>query len=426
MKKNLLIKFALLFAISFTIFSCKDDDNGDNGDDNTDPVASFTITPQAGTVNTIFEFDASASADNESALDQLMFRWDFDNDGSWEEDYTTDPNTNHQYTATGTYTVKLEVKDEGGLTNQTTKNITVEEEGDFSFTTGNAAEINVTSIVMNGEILGLGDHQVSDHGHVWSMYPDPGMQDSKTSLGATASTGTFSSNCELLIENMKYYIKAYMVTDQGVFLGDEIALSTQSSGKGTPCPGAETVTDADGNVYNTVLIDGKCWMKENLNAGSMISSTTAQTDNGTIEKYCFADDESNCDLFGGLYQWRELMDYVTNEQNQGICPDGWHIPTNDEITALKNFVSEESNPLMAMGQTANSTNNTGFTGLLGGYKSYIPDEFAAFSRYLKIWTTKQHPSGNSSIDFTLDKDNNAFTELTNHQAAVSVRCVKDN
>jgi len=426
MKKNLLSSFALIFAISFMFTSCKDDEGNDSGKDNTDPVASFTITPQTGTVNTIFEFDASSSADIESPLDKLMFRWDFDSDGSWEEDYTTDPTTNHQYAQAGTYTVKLEVKDQSGLTNQTAKNITVEEEGDFSFTTGNAAEINVTSIVMKGDILGLGDHQVSDHGHVWSIYPDPGLQDNKTSLGSTTSTGTFTSTCELLTENMEYYIKAYMISDQGVFFGEEIMVATQSSGNGIPCPGAETVTDADGNVYNTVLINGKCWMKENLNVGSMINSSMAQTDNGTIEKYCFADDEFNCNLFGGLYQWRELMDYATSEQNQGICPDGWHIPTNDEITSLKNFVNEESDALVAMGQSTTSTNGTGFTGLLNGYKSYIPDEFTEFFRYLKIWSTKQHPSGNSSIDFTLDKNNSAFTELTNHQAAVSVRCVKDN
>ena len=94
------------------------------------------------------------------------------------------------------------------------------------------------------------------------------------------------------------------------------------------------ITDDEGNPYNTVVIGDQCWMLENLNTGDRIDGANNQTDNNNIEKYCYADLESNCDIYGGLYQWDEMMNYTTQEGTQGICPYGWHIPTRAEWTAL--------------------------------------------------------------------------------------------
>jgi len=96
------------------------------------------------------------------------------------------------------------------------------------------------------------------------------------------------------------------------------------------CPtNCQPFTDArDGKTYNTVLIGTQCWMRENLNIGTRIDGSQNQTDNGTIEKYCYDDLESNCDIYGGLYQWDEAMQYVTTQGVQGICPAGWHLPTD--------------------------------------------------------------------------------------------------
>jgi uncharacterized protein (TIGR02145 family) len=63
-------------------------------------------------------------------------------------------------------------------------------------------------------------------------------------------------------------------------------------------------------------------MAENLNIGTRIDGANNQANNGTIEKYCYSDNTSNCDTYGGLYQWDEAMQYVTTEGTQGICPSG--------------------------------------------------------------------------------------------------------
>jgi uncharacterized protein (TIGR02145 family) len=99
--------------------------------------------------------------------------------------------------------------------------------------------------------------------------------------------------------------------------------------------GRSKMTDArDGKVYNTVLIANHWWMAENLNVGNRIDHTTQQGNNNSIQKYCYNDLEANCDTFGGLYQWDELMQFNAASK-QGICPDGWHVPTDDNWKELE-------------------------------------------------------------------------------------------
>jgi hypothetical protein len=116
-------------------------------------------------------------------------------------------------------------------------------------------------------------------------------------------------------------------------------IAAEIMGTGQPCPGMPYFTDTrDGKVYTTVYIGTQCWMKQNLNIGTRIAGAGNQTNNGTIEKYCYDDNESNCDYYGGLYQWNEMMQYTTTQGVKGICPKGWHLPTNNEWNVLSTFL----------------------------------------------------------------------------------------
>jgi uncharacterized protein (TIGR02145 family) len=101
-----------------------------------------------------------------------------------------------------------------------------------------------------------------------------------------------------------------------------------------PCPGIPTV-DYEGEVYNTRQIFSQCWLKENLNVGVLIPSTQEMTDNGIIEKYCYNNEPDSCNKYGGFYQWQEIMQYITQEGTQGICPPGWHVPLEEEWKVLE-------------------------------------------------------------------------------------------
>ena len=107
-----------------------------------------------------------------------------------------------------------------------------------------------------------------------------------------------------------------------------------------PCPGTPTVT-YEGQVYNTIQIFSQCWLKENLNVGTMINGSQNQQNNGTIEKYCYNNNPANCDTYGGLYLWDEMMQYTTTQGVQGICPPGWHIPTDEELKILEGTVDSQ-------------------------------------------------------------------------------------
>jgi uncharacterized protein (TIGR02145 family) len=212
-----------------------------------------------------------------------------------------------------------------------------------------------------------------------------------------------------------------------------------------PCPGMPTVEYA-GQVYNTIQIYSQCWLKENLNVGVMIPGSQSQSNNGTIEKYCFNNEPDSCAKYGGLYQWHEMIQYTGQQGAQGICPPGWHLPTDEEWKVLEGAVDSQygigdnawenggyrgfdagANLKATSGwyQNGNGTDLFGFSGLPGGYRDYDGIFFEAglngqwwtstesylnntWSRYLAYGSSK------AGRYFNFDKEN-----------GFSVRCLKD-
>ncbi|MBN3036181.1 MAG: hypothetical protein JW861_11390 [Bacteroidales bacterium] len=181
------------------------------------------------------------------------------------------------------------------------------------------------------------------------------------------------------------------VIDIGGLTGTDITNIIVTQSYGVPCPGIPNVTYG-GQIYNTVQIGTQCWLKENLNIGAMIPGTNNQTNNGVIEKFCYDNDPANCDVYGGLYQWDEMMQYLATPGVQGICPDGWHLPTDEDWKELEGFAdSQYGYPDPEWNQTGwrgydaglnlksitgwnsggNGTNLYGFSALPGGYRNTL-------------------------------------------------------
>lgn len=100
--------------------------------------------------------------------------------------------------------------------------------------------------------------------------------------------------------------------------------------------GDTIIDDRDGKTYATELFGSQCWMTENLNVGTMITGAPDMSNNFVLEKYCYNDNLSNCIIYGGLYQWDEMMQYQPpSEVNKGVCPTNWHLPTDDEWKTLE-------------------------------------------------------------------------------------------
>ena len=155
------------------------------------------------------------------------------------------------------------------------------------------------------------------------------------------------------------------------------------------CEGMPTIT-YEGKIYHTVMIGKKCWLKENLNVGSMMLSSVNSSNNNVKEKYCYDNLESNCETYGGLYKWEEAVNYDgTNVVKQGICPSGWHLPQKSEFIELQTLVNNNSAALIDTG-VENGLNTSGFSALFSGcytagkfsLKNIVTGYFSGVKEYL--------------------------------------------
>ena len=136
-----------------------------------------------------------------------------------------------------------------------------------------------------------------------------------------------------------------------------------------------TITDIDGNVYETVVIGNQTWMKSNLNVskyqdGTLIPEVTDPVEWAklTTGAWCYYDyDSSNGKVYGKLYNWYAVRDA------RGLAPAGYQIPTDEQWSTLTTFIGSVAGGKMKETDTSNWTspnseasNNTGFTGLPGG------------------------------------------------------------
>jgi len=195
----------------------------------------------------------------------------------------------------------------------------------------------------------------------------------------------------------------------------------------------------DNQEYATVQIGTQCWMAENLNIGTMITGASNQTNNAIIEKYCYDNSAANCDVYGGLYQWNEMMQYVTTPGVKGICPDGWHLPTDAEYCTLTQFID----PTVNCGVTGwsgtdvgtkmksttgwygggNGTNASGFTALPGGYRN--PNGLFNYLTYDAFFWSSSESGTNAWYRSLSCIFATVYRGYDNKGSGFSVRCEKD-
>jgi len=209
-----------------------------------------------------------------------------------------------------------------------------------------------------------------------------------------------------------------------------------------PMECGEPFTDArDGQVYNTVQIGTQCWMEENLNIGTMVTGVTIMTNNGIIEKYCFYNTEDSCTIYGGLYQWNEMMQYSTQQGVEGICPANWHIPSEPEWCTVTQFIDPSVNCNTIYGWTGtdigtkmkstsgwnwggNGTNASGFNALPGG-NCFGDGGFASVGSYALFWSSTEfniNLAWNWSLNYYYT---GIYRGYNGKVLGLSVRCIKD-
>jgi uncharacterized protein (TIGR02145 family) len=305
--------------------------------------------------------------------------------------------------------------------------------------TADVINITVNSAQCGGNVTNNGNGTVSARGVCWNKTGNPTLTNS---LGLTtdgSGLGSYTSNITGLEEETTYYVSAYATNEEGTSYGNVKSFETIDN---SPCDG-QTFINYLGQAYEIIEISYQCWMAENLNVGEIIDGEEDQTNNGIIEKYCYDDDENNCDEYGGLYQWNEMMQYTIIPGNQGICPDGWHIPTDEEWKTLEGTVDSQygvgnpewdntgwrgfdagKNLKSTTGWNWNGTNDYGFTALPGGYRGYNGN-FYDIEQDANFWSSTESNSNNTWGRWLTDYSDGVKRSYFDKVFGFSVRCLKD-
>ncbi len=312
-------------------------------------------------------------------------------------------------------------------------------------TTANVTDITSTAAITGGNVVSDGGASVLARGVCWSTSHNPTRADSHTS--DSTGIGNFTSYPQALTTNATYYVRAYALNNIGTAYGEELSFTTVEA---YPCHGAATLTDIDGNIYNTVQIGTQCWMKENLRTtkyadGIPISQFESV---GTEPAWRYPNgDSTNITTYGLLYNGPAAMrfeyDFVydsTSNANdytpgtQGICPTGWHVPTIAEWSQMRSAVGniaakfsgdtgwESSTVENAAGNfSASGRNSSGFSALPAGntYDVY-------FGREAYFWSSTAYDRTAWDVcKLTYNTSYFYCDEYLYRNHYSSVRCVKD-
>ncbi len=232
------------------------------------------------------------------------------------------------------------------------------------------------------------------HGVVWSKSAKRPTLDDKDDYSSTyvwnkeEFLGKFNVLMTGLTPNTEYYARAFAANDSETGYGEVLKFTT--AGGIIPCPDAPTVKDKDGNTYNTVLIGDQCWMRENLKTTTYRNGTAIQSPG-----YVWWENLASWkDSYGALYNYQAVT-----SQN-GICPDGWHVPTHAEWELLINVLGgpEEAGGKMKSSRTdpdddprwdkpnTGGNNDSGFSAFPGGYR-YTDGDFYDLGKAGLFWSS---------------------------------------
>jgi len=320
-------------------------------------------------------------------------------------------------------------------------------------TTATCSENNVTTD---------GGSAVTARGVCWSTSQNPTTSNSKTTNGT--GLGTYTSNITGLSPNTTYYVRAYATNSEGTAYGkDQRSFKTQQEQD----PGDGSFTDSrDGKVYNTVTIGEQVWMAENL--AYLPSVVGPATESYTAPYYyvygydgtsvATAKATANYTTYGVLYNWPAAMAGAAssdaNPSNvKGICPSGWHLPSDAEWTQMENYLIANgynydgtttgdkiaislasangwsSSPNTGAIGNDNAAydayrNKSGFTALPGGDR-YGSGAFNGRGIYGYWWSSTENLTNNAWYR-NLSYSGSRVSRLSNNKEnGFSVRCLRD-
>ena len=216
--------------------------------------------------------------------------------------------------------------------------------------------------------------------------------------------------------------------------GEEPDTRNTPGGSGSCVGGPNTIADVDGNVYNVVTIGNQCWMKENLKTtkyrnGDPIPTNLSDTSWNATTSGAYAifnNSMTNDNIYGKLYNWYAVAD------PSGLCPAGWHVPSDSEWTTLITYLGgaiaggamKEAGLMHWESPNKDATNSSGFSGLPGGRRleggSYANIGFHGF-----WWSSTLYSNGYPTNHYLGYTHGSVYRNISDKSIGLSVRCVRD-
>ena len=359
-------------------------------------VPQFTISPEHPTTSDTVMLDASSSYDPDHAENTFTYRWNFTKDTDFDTEYLSKPVIGHQFTTEGENEVILEIRDQWGLINQTKVKIFIGHSNLkplASFFIGYEYGNQATNFYFDADGCTDGEDYLDLMKVRWDFESD-GIWDTDYAKAKSAnhkygSPGTFRVRMEV--------IDSGGLTDT---TGLTVHVTTGTNETGL-------ILDKTNKIsYGTVKIGTQWWMSENLNEPS-------------TGKFCYSNQTANCNLYGGLYNWTDLMNGATSEKARGRCPQGWHIPSANEWQQLVDFYGAE--------QARNHLDVDGdsdFRMFYAGQRS-TAGRSEMMNLVANFWTSTKS-TGDNAYEFSFQKSQDSFFKINLSQTyGFSVRCVKD-
>lgn len=199
------------------------------------------------------------------------------------------------------------------------------------------------------------------------------------------------------------------------------------------------VYDYDNHAYNLITIGNQGWLLENMKAvhymtGDSIPQITGNSDwkNTSVGAWCDYNNEAgNAKDYGHLYNWHAVHDA------RNLCPEGFHVPTNDEYNALINFLGgwEVAGGKMKQNGLSHwlypnlaASNASGFTALPGGSRSWNGMFEGDLGTYAGFWSSGIAPT--SGFGYAVGVDNQGGDIVNNDELdesyGLSIRCIQNN
>jgi uncharacterized protein (TIGR02145 family) len=306
-----------------------------------------------------------------------------------------------------------------------------------TLTTAVVSAISSTGASTGGHVTSDGGALVTARGVAFGTTQNPTTINSTTNNGT--GTGVFTSTITGLAASTLYYVRAYATNSVGTAYGNQESFNTLAPA--FSC-GTSTVSDIDGNNYNTIQIGQQCWTHSNLRVGkyrngntitNITNSTTwSQANSSNIGAWCnYNNSITNGNIFGRLYNW-----YAVND-TRGLCPSGWHVPNDGEWTVLVNYLGGDSWAGGALKSTTilptvggwtspntSASNASGFTALPGGYR-VTNGTFFEVGSYGGWWSTSSTGTNLAWVRLLWYGVANVDRVSYDQRFGFSVRCIRD-